>query len=80
MFFFQDVLFGAESKIDTFIQQKWQKCWINNTNIKLLTIKPILEEWKQISRKGRKKNEVTLTRIHIGHIFLNDPYLLKNEV
>ena len=45
---------------------------------KLLEIKTILGKWKQSFRKSWKE-EVILSRLHIGHTRITHSYLLKEE-
>lgn len=65
-------------KINQLIHAKWQRQWNNNTNNKLYQIKPILEKWRQTPPKSRKE-QVVITRIHIGHTKLTHSFILKQE-
>ena len=77
-----------KTKIKRYILNKWQQLLNSNTNNKLYQIKPILGEWiiKPIIGNGDKdpaklnrKEEVVLTRLHIGHTRLTHSYLLRGE-
>ena len=54
-------------KINEYILQQRQQCWNSNKYNKLLEIKATLGEWKQGYRKKKRKEEVILSRLHIGH-------------
>ena len=61
-------------KINKYILQKRQH-WNNNENNQLLQIKPTLGEWK----KSFKKDEVTLSRLRIGHTRITHSYLFEGK-
>ena len=63
--------------INRYIFEKWQRQWNENTN-RLYAIKPILGEWKEEIHRSRK-DEVLLTRLHIGHTRLTHNFLLTQE-
>ena len=65
-------------KINKYILQQRQQRWNNKENNKLLEIKPTLGEWKQSFRKNRKE-EITLSRLRIGHTRITHSYLLKGK-
>ena len=49
-----------------------------NTNNKLFQVKPFLGEWRPAFRKLRKE-QVTITRLRIGHCRLTHSFILKQE-
>ena len=64
-------------KINKYILQQRQQLWNNHENNKLLEIKPTLGEWKQSFKKT--KEEVTLSRLRIGHTRITHSYLLEGK-
>ena len=64
--------------INTFVHNKWQMSWNAAVFNKLHSIKPSLGEWQPNYRIDRKE-EVTLTRLRIGHTFITHSFLLKGE-
>ena len=68
--------------IDNLIQNVWQQSWsdpANQTN-KLFTIKPGLGELLPGLRTNRRKRkEIILARLRIGHSHITHSYLLKGE-
>ena len=65
-------------KINNFLHKKWQQCWNRNTSNKLFQVKPFLGEWRPAFRKSRKE-QVTITRLRIGHSRLMHSFILKQE-
>ena len=68
----------TDFKINKYILQQRQQHWNNNENNKLLEIKPTRGEWKQSFRKNRKE-EITLSKLWIGHTRITHSYLLKGK-
>ena len=56
----------------------WQRSWDAQTRSKLKLVKPTLESWPSSSRKSRRE-EVTLSRLRIGHTYGTHGYLLRDE-
>ena len=65
-------------KINNFLPKKWQQCWNRNTNNKLFQVKPFSGEWCLAFRKSQKE-QVTITRLRIGHSRLMHSFILKQE-
>ena len=65
-------------KINNFLHKKWQQRWNRNTSNKLFQVKPFLGEWHPAFRKSRKE-QVTITRLRIGHSRLTHSFILKQE-
>ena len=65
-------------KIDNFLHKKWQQRWNRNPNNKLFQVKPFLGEWRPAFRKSQKE-QVTITRLRIGHSRLMHSFILKQE-
>ena len=61
--------------INKYILDQWQTSWNNNIGNKLLEIKPTIGEHQSVFRNIRKE-EVVLTRIHLGHTRVTHSYLL----
>ena len=55
--------------------KKWQDHWDTLTNNKLRNIKPTIGEWN-IKYKNRRE-QVVLTRLHIGHTYITHHHLLE---
>ena len=70
--------FDFRMKINKYIRQQRQQHWNNNENNKLLEIEPTLREWKQ-SFKKNEEEEVTLSRLRIGHTRITHSYLLEGK-
>ena len=66
-------------KINNFLHKKWQQCWNRKTNNKLFKVKPFLGEWCPAFWKSRKE-QVTITRLRIGHSRLTHSFILKQEL
>ena len=66
-------------KIKKYVKQTWQDLWEEQSNNKLYRIKPIIGNWSQCPVKQNRKEEVVLTRLHIGHTKLTHSYLLQGE-
>ena len=64
--------------INKFLRTKWQHQWSNNIHNKLFEIQPTLGEWRPASRKSRRE-QVVISRLRIGHIWLTHPFILKQE-
>ena len=62
-------------KINNFLHKKWQQRWNRN---KLFQVKRFLGEWRPAFRKSRKE-QVTITRLRIGHSRLTHSFILKQE-
>ena len=75
---FKIVYMDFKMKINKCILQQRQHCGNNNENNKFLEIKPILEEWKQSFRKDWKE-EISLSRLQIGHSRIVHSYLLEEK-
>lgn len=58
--------------------QRWQTDWNEMRPSKLKAIKPRLAYWASSSRRSRKE-EVTLSRLRIGHTHATHMYLVLNE-
>ena len=69
---------NLKPKINNFLHKKWQQRWNRNTNNKLFQVKPFRGEWYLAFRKSRKE-QVTITRLHIGHSRLTHSFILKQE-
>ena len=69
---------NLKRKINNFLHKKWQQRWNRNTSNKLFQVKPFLEEWHPAFRKSRKE-QVTITRLRIGHSRLTHSFILKQE-
>ena len=65
-------------KINKYILQQRQQHWKNYDDNKLLEIKPTQGEWKQ-SLKKTQKEEITLSRLRIGHTRITHSYLLEGK-
>ena len=65
-------------KINNVLHKKWQQRWNRNTSNKLFQVKPFLGEWHPAFRKSRKE-QVTITRLRIGHSRLMHFFILKQE-
>ena len=66
-------------KTKEYINQKWQNFWDKYPNNKLYKVKPIIGNWNMCPVKLNRKEEVILTRLHIGHTKLTHSYLLLGE-
>ena len=66
--------------INTSLQNSWQSAWNDPKNAcnKLHSIKPTLGEWPRTITLSRRE-EVILSRLHIGHTWLTHSYLLRRE-
>ena len=67
---------NLKPKINNFLHKKWQQRWKRNTSNKLFQVKPFLGEWHPAFRKSRKE-QVTITRLRIGHSRLTHSFILK---
>ena len=65
-------------KINKFLHAKYQQCWNNNIQNKLFQIQSILGERKPAFRKPRRE-QVIISRLHIGHARLCHSFILKQE-
>ena len=68
-------LFPAVSR---FVHSQWQEAWDAQVSNKLRAIKPALRRWESSSRR-RRKEEVALCRLRIGHTYATHGYLLRGE-
>jgi hypothetical protein len=57
----------------------WQDEWVNTMGNKLCLVKPSVQAWHSTFCAVRKE-EVTLTRLHIGHMCLTHGHLLCGEL
>ena len=64
-------------KINIYLLQQRQQRWNNNEKNKLLEIKLTLGEWKQSFKNW--KEEITLSRVRIGHTRITHFYLLEGK-
>ena len=62
-------------KINKILHKKWQQRWNRNTNNELFQVRPFLGEWHPALRK----EQVTITRLRIGHSRLTHSFRLKQE-
>jgi hypothetical protein len=63
--------------IKTYYTNKWQQYWDNQILNKLHSAKPVLGEWH--TRTLKRREELVLSRAHIGHTYLTHKYLLAGE-
>ena len=61
--------------INKFLLTKWQQRWNNNIHNKLFQIQLTLVEWRPALRKSRE--QVTISRLEIGHTRLAYSFILK---
>ena len=64
--------------INKFIIKKWKKSWDDQTQNKLHHIQDAIGEWSAGYRRNRK-DEVIISRLHIGHTHITHSHLLKGE-
>ena len=64
--------------IGAFIKSGWQSFWDEQINNKLYKIKPHLGNWPPTPKIPRR-DQLVLTRAHIGHTYLTQGYLLRRE-
>lgn len=57
--------------------QKWQQHWDDQNLNKLHSVKPVLGEW--LTGPLKRREELVLSRAHIGHTYLTHKYLLAGE-
>ena len=69
---------NLKPKMNNFLHKKWQQRRNRNTSNKLFQVKPFLGEWHPAFRKSRKE-QVTITRLRIGHSSLTHSFILKQE-
>ena len=62
-------------------QERWLQRWSEqeSTNLKLKALHPTIEPWPPPSTKIKRRTEVVLTRLRIGHTHLTHKYLLCGE-
>ena len=53
-------------QIQQIVTKKWQQLWDENPHNKLFQIQPILKE-RKLDPNNTRREETTLTRLHIGH-------------
>ena len=58
--------------------KKWQQLWDENPHNKLFQKQPILKE-RKLDPNNTRREETTLTRLHIGHTRLTHSFILKEE-
>ena len=64
--------------VDKYISREWQKEWEQQRGNKLFKIRPKLSEHLQ-STAGNRREEVVLTRLHVGHTLLTHSFYFKQE-
>jgi hypothetical protein len=64
--------------INPHIKKKWQTEWDAKIENKLHPIQPTLGVWAHAYRQSRHE-ELILARLRIGHSYVTNAYLLKNE-
>lgn len=64
--------------INMYVRTSWQQKWNLSAFNKLKPIKPLLAETK-LFNITKRRDEVTLYRLRIGHTYLSHSYLLKRE-
>ena len=64
--------------INKFILKKWQNSWDDQTQNKLHHIQDTIGEWPAGFRRTRKE-EVIISRLHIGHTHITHSDLLKGK-
>ena len=63
-------------KIEQIVTKKWQQLWDENPHNKLFQIQPILKE-RKLDPKNTRREETTLTWLHIGHTQRTHSFILK---
>ena len=58
--------------------KKWQQLWDENPHNKLFQIQPILKE-RKLDPNNTRREETTLTQLHIRHTQLTHSFILKEE-
>jgi ribonuclease HI len=66
------------SRIHSWIYSNWQYFWDEQVNNKLYKIKPLLGPWPPFYDLSRR-DQLVITRAHIGHTYLTQGYLLRKE-
>ncbi|GFO39493.1 ribonuclease hi [Plakobranchus ocellatus] len=66
-------------KINTYINSVWQKDWDAEGANKLHKVLPILGEDHRRGKEAGRKLETAMCRLRVGHMWLTQSYLLKNE-
>ena len=64
--------------IKTVIHNIWQRQWEETNNNKLKTVKENITEW-HTSKRLKRKEEVILTRLRIGHTRLTHKFLFEKD-
>ena len=64
--------------INKFVLNQWQTSWNNSIGNKLLEIKPTIGEHQSVVR-NRRKEEVILARLSLGHTRVTHQYILLGE-
>ena len=64
--------------INKFIHEKWQKSWDDQYSTNFPYIQNIVSEWPAGYRRNGKE-EVILSKLHIGHIHITHSHHLKRE-
>ena len=65
-------------KIKQIVTKKWQQLWDENPHNKLFQIQPVLKE-RKLDPNNTRREETTLTQLHIGHTRLTHSFILKEE-
>jgi hypothetical protein len=60
------------------VLEQWKESWRTLTNNKLRSIKAITPAWPSSARSNRRE-EVTITRLRIGHCHLTHAFLFTEE-
>ena len=76
----QDKIPASDSKptINRFIREGWQSRWNNLAHNKLHRVQPYLGQWEGVSQT-RRRDQVVLDRIRLGHSHLTHAFLLRGE-
>ena len=73
----QEFTYNSSARTQDVIWMTFSK-WNRNTNNKLFQVKPFWGEWCAAFRKSWKE-QVTMTRLRIGHNRLTHSFILKQE-
>jgi len=69
----------AKNHIKKELHRQWQNEWTaKGHNFKLFPVKPIIQPWETGNQKKRR-DEVALARLRIGHTHLTHQHLMKKE-
>ena len=61
-----------------YLRQKWQTFWDQQTQNKLHSVQPELGLWPDSSQE-RRRDELVLSRLRIGHTYLTHRHLLVGD-